>query len=61
MTLPISYRSGASCGPPEGGRQLISTRFYPEPIIIEDADVRADEAEREAETQRGTDERERES
>lgn len=31
------------------GRQLISTDAYPEPIIITDAEVRADEAEREAE------------
>ncbi len=32
-----------------GGRQLISTRFYPEPIVITDEEIRADEAEREAE------------
>ncbi|MFB9727927.1 hypothetical protein [Haloechinothrix salitolerans] len=57
----MSYRSGASCGPPTGGRQLISTRFYSEAIVIDEADVRADEAEREAaEARRETDEWDRE-
>lgn len=44
----MTHLTGAGCSPPSG-RQLISTRFYPEPIIITDDEVHADEAEREAE------------
>lgn len=44
----MTFRSGSGWPPRHGGQQLISTRFYAEPIIIEDTDIRADEAEREA-------------
>lgn len=45
----MTWLSGAGDAPVGTGRQLISTSAYPEPIIITDAEVRADEAEREAE------------
>jgi len=48
----MTYRSGPGCSPPSGGRQLISSRFYPEPIVITDDEIRADEAERETAEQR---------
>lgn len=44
----MTFRSGMGWSPRHDGKQLISTRFYPEPIIIEDTDLRTDEAEREA-------------
>lgn len=44
----MTHRSGPGCDKPRG-QQLISTRFYPEPIIIDEQDVRADEAEVQAE------------
>ena len=43
----MTYRSGPNCSPPRCGWQLISSRFYPEPIVITDDEIRADEAERE--------------
>lgn len=56
----MTYRSGPCHSPPSGGRQLVSSRFYPEPIVITDAEVRADEADRAADERQNA-ERERES
>ncbi|WP_157361829.1 hypothetical protein [Haloechinothrix halophila] len=56
----MPHRSEAGCSPPSG-RQLIITRFYPEPIIITDEEIRADEAEREADEAERESEPERES
>lgn len=47
----MTWNSGAGDMPAGTGRQLISTDAYPEPIIITDAEVRADETEMEAEKQ----------
>jgi len=42
----MTWLSGSCQTPPQGtGQQLISTDAYPEPIIITDAEVRADDAE----------------
>jgi len=46
----MTWLSGSCYTPPPGvGRQLISTDAYPEPVIITDVEVRADDAEVERE------------
>lgn len=45
----MTWLSGSCQTPqPATGQQLISTDAYPEPIVITDAEVRADEADRDA-------------